>query len=164
MRKNNRAFTLIELMIVVGIIGILAAMAIPNYMKFLAKAKQSEAKANLGGIYVAQMGYFAVTNTYAGVPDATGRNAFVLINYEPVGQNYYAYILDSASIIPAYFDPTAPLPAAVASSSEGFSAIAAGNIDNDASLDVWGINISKELKNQYLDATAWGADGNDMNY
>ncbi|MEW5922995.1 MAG: prepilin-type N-terminal cleavage/methylation domain-containing protein, partial [Candidatus Zixiibacteriota bacterium] len=44
-RKNDKSgFTLIELMIVVVIIGILAAMAIPRYMSVSTKSKQSEAK------------------------------------------------------------------------------------------------------------------------
>lgn len=42
--SNSEGFTLVELMIVVAIIGVLAAVAIPNYQKFQAKARQSEAK------------------------------------------------------------------------------------------------------------------------
>ena len=54
MLRSKKGFTLIELMIVVAIIGILAAIAIPNFLKFQAKSKQSEAKTNLGAIFTGQ--------------------------------------------------------------------------------------------------------------
>jgi type IV pilus assembly protein PilA len=65
MLKNKKGFTLIELMIVVAIIGILAAIAIPNFMNYQCKARQSEAKSNLGAIRTAQEVYFAEKNNYA---------------------------------------------------------------------------------------------------
>jgi type IV pilus assembly protein PilA len=51
MKKSNKGFTLIELMIVVAIIGILAAIAIPNFMRYQLRAKASERKTNLEAIY-----------------------------------------------------------------------------------------------------------------
>ncbi len=61
---NEKGFTLIELMIVVAIIGILAAIAIPNFLKYQAKARQAEAKTNLGGIFVAETSYFGEQAMY----------------------------------------------------------------------------------------------------
>ena len=49
--KGSKGFTLIELMIVVAILGILVAIAIPNFMTYQAKARQAEVKAVLGGIF-----------------------------------------------------------------------------------------------------------------
>ncbi len=57
--KNKKGFTLIELMIVVAIVGILAAIAIPNYFNYVAKSQQAEAKTNLGAIYVGMLAYTA---------------------------------------------------------------------------------------------------------
>ena len=62
--KGQKGFTLIELMIVVAIIGILAAIAIPNFLAYQARAKQSEAKTNLGGIYTSEIGYFGEYNDF----------------------------------------------------------------------------------------------------
>jgi len=64
MLRNKKGFTLIELMIVVAIIGILAAIAIPNFMSYQCKAKQSEAKSALGQIKVMQEAYRAEHDTY----------------------------------------------------------------------------------------------------
>ena len=63
-RRKDKGFTLIELMIVVAIIGILAAIAIPNFMNYQCKAKQSEAKSNLGNIRTAQEAYYAEKDSY----------------------------------------------------------------------------------------------------
>ena len=53
LHKESQGFTLIELMIVVAIIGILAAIAIPNFMRYQLKSKTTEAKENIGGINTA---------------------------------------------------------------------------------------------------------------
>lgn len=58
-RTNEKGFTLIELMIVVAIIGILAAIAIPNFLQYQLKAKTTEAKTNLGAIKTSQVAFKA---------------------------------------------------------------------------------------------------------
>jgi type IV pilus assembly protein PilA len=63
-RILKRGFTLIELMIVVAIIGILAAIAIPNFLKFQAKSKQSEAKGNLKSLFTAERSMYQEHDKY----------------------------------------------------------------------------------------------------
>ena len=70
--NNQKGFTLIELMIVVAIIGILAAIAIPNYLSYTCKAKQTEAKSNLGAIATCQEAYNAEFDSYSTSMSAIG--------------------------------------------------------------------------------------------
>ena len=63
--RNESGFTLVELMVVVAIIGILSAIAVPNFKKYQAKSKQSEAKIQLAALYSAEVGTSADYDTYA---------------------------------------------------------------------------------------------------
>jgi type IV pilus assembly protein PilA len=83
-KRFGRGFTLIELMIVVAIIGILAAIAIPNFVKFQCRSKQSEAKTNLKAMFVAQEAYRGEFDSYANIA-ATGQDNATLVN--PAGWN-----------------------------------------------------------------------------
>ena len=135
---NHRGFSLTELMIVVAIIGILAAIAIPNFLQYQAKAKQSEAKRNLVAIHTGEIAYFAEHNNYL--------DDFNAIGFAVTGssQRYY-YELGNAS------SGTLP-PGCTASTLDnvspgGFKAAATGNIDGDSTCDVWTIDEQKNLVN-----------------
>jgi type IV pilus assembly protein PilA len=71
---NRKGFTLIELMIVVAIIGILAAIAIPNFIAMQLRAKRAELPSNLDGIRTAEKAYHAEWDGFtsaAATPAAT---------------------------------------------------------------------------------------------
>ena len=128
---NRKGFTLIELMIVVVIIGILAALAIPRFMKSTSKAKQSEARQILKQIYTMQHTYRQANNAYGdpGVSIAANTGGtFPQIGVD-IGTNaMYAYEVVSAD-------------------ANGFLARGTANIDDDATDDIWEIDETGVLTN-----------------
>ena len=81
LRKKVKGFTLIELMIVVVILGVLAAVAVPAFIKYIRRAKTSEAEDKISEMYRSAVAYFTAENVGRGAAAAEVRPQFP----EPVG-------------------------------------------------------------------------------
>ncbi|MBP9673947.1 MAG: prepilin-type N-terminal cleavage/methylation domain-containing protein [Bacteriovoracaceae bacterium] len=79
---SDKGFTLVELMVVLAIIGVLSFLAVPQYQKFVAKAKTGEAKIALGAIYQNEVAFYQEANVYATCLGSMG--------YSPGEKTYYA--------------------------------------------------------------------------
>jgi type IV pilus assembly protein PilA len=71
---KKRGFTLIELMIVVAILGILAAVAIPAFINYMKRAKTSEATVNVDRMYEGAVAYFEKKHVQSGVSTVSSSN------------------------------------------------------------------------------------------
>ena len=112
-------------MIVVAIIGILAAIAIPNVITYLKKSKTAEAKQFLSTLRTLQEAYLAETDSYGSL-SAIGWTA-------PANPKYYMTY------------------SAAFTTGASFVARVSGNIDSDADTDAWTINQAGTLAHATLD-------------
>ena len=151
--RQRQGFTLIELLIVVAIIGILAAIAIPNFLRFQLRARAGEGKLNLEAIRTAQDSYFAEVGTFQtwaltpaappnaqktprttcpNTPPQAGDPGFCFIGWEPEGDVYFNYVVATNSAPP----------------SNQFFAVAESDIDGDGLRNIWGIQ-KPDVKNSF---------------
>jgi len=63
MRRNQKGFTLMELMVVIVIVAILAAVAVPLYINYVKDAQRTEAKGAIGAVITAEQTYFQANPT-----------------------------------------------------------------------------------------------------
>lgn len=144
-KLNFLGFTLIELMIVVAIIAFLAVIAIPNFLRYVSKAKRSEVYLNLGAIYTAQKAYWSEHGTYSA--NLTGPEG---IGWRPEGEINYTYGFPGTEGV-NYFTGKLKAPANQLSNiakadKDSFTAAAIGDIDSDGDLDIITINDKREVK------------------
>ncbi len=121
----EKGFTLIELMVVTAIIGLMAALAIPSYMKYQCRAKQTDAKTNLAALQISQEAYMAEYNRY--VSCATTEECEQVLSWGlQGGLNIYSYSVPKAD-------------------HKSFQAIAKGKIGGKE--DEWTINEKRIINN-----------------
>jgi Tfp pilus assembly protein PilE len=117
-------------MIVVAIIAVLAIVAIPNYISYQNRSRQSEARVLLCGIYASEVTYFAEHSVYAG--------SFDQINFRPASEpKYYKnWYLN------------------ISGNRYHFTASCSANLDSDNVMDLWLVtDCNREPWNVYDDLT-----------
>jgi len=126
-------FTILELMIVLAIIGIIAAISLPVYSAYMLKSKTAEAKTNLGSLRVAEESYYTehdahhpanaeppvIPGAQNAVFDFAGSD-FAELGWSPEGRVYFSYAV------------------AVSADGSGFTADAGADMDADGFVQLWG--------------------------
>jgi type IV pilus assembly protein PilA len=169
--RRSEGFTLVELMVVVAIIGVLTSVAIPNFRRYQAKSKTSEAKIQLAGIYSAQTtmqsdydhfahclenaGFTAPVNNYYAVGHSAATNAAnTLVRGEggdcPNAATFqWAAAKNVGGVAVTTAVHTAQLTAVVDATGETFTASAVGYIDSNnntaATASIWSIDDTKAV-------------------
>ena len=132
MRKQLRAFSLPELLVVLVIIGILVLIALPNLMPLISRAKATEAQQQLTYLYTLQKSNFYTYSRYSESLEELGFEQSKLVT--DGGQaNYYIEIIEASEY------------------SFRARATAVVDFDGDGVYNVWEINQNKELKETVKD-------------
>ena len=131
--RRSSGFSLTEIMIVVGLIGVLASTALPSFRKYQLRAKTAEVRSNLAGIQLAEDAYFGEFGVYlaadpepAIVPGSSAA-AFDATDtpFDSIGFSPEGYVMFSYGV-------------AVSTDLTGYTIDAAADIDGDGIVQLWG--------------------------
>jgi type IV pilus assembly protein PilE len=124
--KKLQAFTLVELLVVLVIIGILVLLALPRLMPLISRAKSTEAQLQLGHLHTLEKSYFYLKSKYSTSFDEVGFEPEKLVS-DGGPANYRIDIIEATTT--------------------GFKARATAVIDfdGDGKFDVWEIDQDKNL-------------------
>jgi len=143
---SRRQLPVEEWLIVVAILGIVSALAIPNFLRYQAQSRQSEARTNLSAIYVSETTYYGEQTVFGN---------FTQIGYALAGtQNRYAYRVGPGTTVNVDLllpgvgvdmgqNPIVPSGITVVPI-PGFTAVATANLDGDLVMDAWHVNDIKQ--------------------
>ncbi len=145
----NRGFTLVELMITVGIAAILASIAIPAYTSYIQKGRRADAKSALLNMAAMQERLYSTTNAYSQVPTDFGYAGATFGTGVLVGSGYYTVNVTSVTAA------TATVPAAYT-----IQANAVNTQTNDTACQIFQINslgqqVAYDSSSALNTATCW---------
>lgn len=147
---DEKGITLIEMLIVVAIIGILAAIAIPAYVGQQRSAERTEAYTNLQSLRLLEEQYFAENGQYAPTKGTAGADqsgnvaliqaATVLPGFRPGSNLKFSYII----VLNEEITNTSTNPPTYASKTPCFRAVAAGNTGTRVVGDTFAIDCDND--------------------
>lgn len=155
MRKSG--FTLIELMVVVGIIFVLAALSVPQYFKYVARVKQAEVAVTLASLHTAMQAYYAEHGHYPLALGGADGAGWAPAGYKGGGKQEtflytYGFNVPGAQEGVHYFTGKLDTPVeflgATYIEQEAFIAAAAADIRGRGTVDVWTVDESRKIENE----------------
>ncbi len=162
------AFTLIELMVVVAILGVLAAIAIPSFTSYVRRARSSEAVQNLSTLYASAAALYLWERAERGVtatvvtsciaeptprtPSVPGREkqpfvsvgGFLQLGFKLADLVYYGYGFDSVGTV----GKLACFPGGLGNSPNLYTFYANGDLDGDGTLSTFELAVGSSETNQ----------------